>query len=68
AFSREDVLRMVAEFVVCDDQPIAVANKTSFRNCLVAMKPTAMKADLPSSHDVSTFIHNAFIDFLQQLK
>ncbi|KIK81661.1 hypothetical protein PAXRUDRAFT_155568 [Paxillus rubicundulus Ve08.2h10] len=32
------------------------------------MKPTAMKADLLSSHDVSTFIHNTFINFLQQLK
>ncbi|KIK73366.1 hypothetical protein PAXRUDRAFT_107698, partial [Paxillus rubicundulus Ve08.2h10] len=32
------------------------------------MKPTATKADLPSSHDVSVFIHNTFIDFLQQLK
>ncbi|KIK91213.1 hypothetical protein PAXRUDRAFT_150008 [Paxillus rubicundulus Ve08.2h10] len=26
-----------------------------------------MKADLPSSHDVSVFIHNTFIDFLHQI-
>ncbi|KIM57557.1 hypothetical protein SCLCIDRAFT_71914, partial [Scleroderma citrinum Foug A] len=32
------------------------------------MRPSATKADLPSSHDISTHIHNAFTDFLQQLK
>ncbi|KIM57892.1 hypothetical protein SCLCIDRAFT_59477, partial [Scleroderma citrinum Foug A] len=67
-FSRDDVMRAVAEFVVCDNQSLAVANKPAFRNCLVAMRPNANKADIPSSHDISTFIHNSFVDFLQNLK
>ena len=49
-------------------QPLVIANKASFRNCLVAMRPAATKADIPSAHDVSTFIHNSFIDFFQRLK
>ncbi|KIK75895.1 hypothetical protein PAXRUDRAFT_96224, partial [Paxillus rubicundulus Ve08.2h10] len=59
-FSRQNVLHAVAEFVVCDDQSLAVANNTGFRNTLVAMQPTATQADLPSTHDVSTYIHNMF--------
>ena len=34
----------------------------------MAMRPAATKADIPSAHDVSTFIHNSFIDFFQRLK
>ncbi|KAG9310553.1 hypothetical protein JVU11DRAFT_9102 [Chiua virens] len=68
SFSREDVLRRVAQFIVCDDQSLAVADKAAFRNCLVAMQPNATKADIPSTHDVSTFVHNEFINFIKQLK
>ncbi|KAF9220702.1 hypothetical protein BS17DRAFT_713667 [Gyrodon lividus] len=68
AFSKEDALKSVAEFVVCDDQYLAVASKSTFRNCLVAMKPTAANADLPSMHDISTYVHNSFIEFLRTLK
>ena len=84
-FSRDDVLRAVAEFIVCNNQvsccseswvegtyivwqSLAVANKPAFRNCLVTMHPNANKADIPSSHTILTFIHNSFIDFLQNLK
>ena len=85
-FLRDDVMRVVAEFVVCDNQvsvsivgmrgltdlhvwkSLAVANKPAFRNCLVAMCPNANKADITSSHDISTFIHNSFVNFLQNLK
>jgi hypothetical protein len=49
-------------------QSLAVANKATFRNCLVAMRPAAMKADIPSTHDITTYIHNAFLDFFVQLK
>ncbi|KAN0081297.1 hypothetical protein V8E55_008921, partial [Tylopilus felleus] len=62
-FSREEVLRRVAQFIVCDDQA-----SVAFRNCLVAMQPNATKADVPSSHDITTFIHNEFISFIKQLK
>jgi hypothetical protein len=43
-------------------------NKGTFRNCLVAMRPKSTTADLPSTHDVSTYIHNAFVKFLEELK
>lgn len=49
-------------------QSLAVANKATFRNCLVAMQPAAMKADIPSMHDIAAYIHNAFLDFFAQLK
>ena len=49
-------------------QSLAVANKPAFRNCLVTMCPNTKKADIPSSHDISTFIHSSFVDFLQTLK
>ena len=32
------------------------------------MRPTATNADLPTTHDICVFIHNAFIDYLKQLK
>lgn len=50
------------------DQSLAVANKVTFRNCLVAMRPSATKVDLPTTHDITTYIHNAFISFMQDLK
>ncbi|KAH7903214.1 hypothetical protein BJ138DRAFT_978473, partial [Hygrophoropsis aurantiaca] len=47
---------------------LVVANNVAFRNCLVAMRPTATQADLPSSHDVTSHIHNSFIDHINELK
>jgi hypothetical protein len=86
-FSREGVLKAVAEFIVCDNQvgvviilivcvtrclnilqSLLVANKATFRNCPVAMRPKSTTADLPSTHDISTYIHNAFVKFLDELK
>jgi hypothetical protein len=83
-FSREGILKAVAEFIVCDDQvgdvndtrdwcfnilqSLAVMNKATFRNCLVAMRPKTANIDLPSTHDISSYIHNAFIKFLNELK
>ncbi|KAF8495282.1 hypothetical protein F5888DRAFT_1590632, partial [Russula emetica] len=57
-FTRKGVLHAVARFVACDDQALAVANKAMFRNCLVAMRPKAKTLDLPSTHDVTKYIHN----------
>jgi hypothetical protein len=45
-----------------------MASKASFRNCLVAMRPKAMIVDLPSTHDVSKYIHNKFVEWLTDLK
>ncbi|KAF8443722.1 hypothetical protein L210DRAFT_861964 [Boletus edulis BED1] len=68
SFSREEVLKCVAQFVVCNDQSLAVADNAAFRNCLVAMWPNTTKADIPSTHDISVYVHNEFIDFIKQLK
>ena len=83
-FSREDVLHAVVQFVACDDQvwlevlkyllywwmvkSLAVAGKDLFRNCLSAMRPKAVKRDMPSTHDVTTYIHNQFVNWLKELK
>ncbi|KIK76896.1 hypothetical protein PAXRUDRAFT_118093, partial [Paxillus rubicundulus Ve08.2h10] len=32
------------------------------------MRPGATNTDLPSTHDIATFIHNSFVDFIKQLK
>jgi hypothetical protein len=34
----------------------------------VAMCPNAIKADLPSMHDVTTLMQNSFINFMEALK
>jgi hypothetical protein len=47
---------------------LAVADKALFRNCLVAMRPKTTKDDLPSTHDVSVYLHNHFINQLKLLK
>ncbi|KAF8059787.1 hypothetical protein FPV67DRAFT_1424758, partial [Lyophyllum atratum] len=67
-FTRAGVLSATSIFVACDDQALLLADKASFRNCLVSMRPQAKRADLPSSHDVRNFIHKAFVDRLKQLK
>ncbi|KAF8229374.1 hypothetical protein L208DRAFT_1286927, partial [Tricholoma matsutake] len=67
-FSCDGILEVVAKFVTCDDQSPAVANKASFRNCLIIMRPKTIKQDLPTTHSVSVYIHNQFIEQLKQLK
>ena len=49
-------------------QSLLMANKATFRNCLIAMRPKSTAADLPLTHDVSTYIHNTFVKFLDKLK
>ncbi|KAF5368777.1 hypothetical protein D9615_010411 [Tricholomella constricta] len=67
-FTRAGVLKAVSVHVACDDQALLLADKASFRNCLVSMRPEARRADLPSSHEVRAFIHNAFVERLNDLK
>jgi hypothetical protein len=49
-------------------QSLAVANKAMFRNCLVAMRPKTTNADVPTTHDVMSHLHNEFVGWLQELK
>ncbi|KAI0054955.1 hypothetical protein BV25DRAFT_1781585, partial [Artomyces pyxidatus] len=64
-FSRKSVLHTVAVLIACDDQPLALANKPAFRNCLVDMRPKSTTADLPSTHDICVHIHNEFVKTLE---
>jgi hypothetical protein len=68
SFTREGILEAVASHIVCDDQALSLAGKATFRNCLVAMRPRTTTADIPSTHDVTVFIHNQFADLLDKLK
>ncbi|KAF8877788.1 hypothetical protein BD779DRAFT_1385203, partial [Infundibulicybe gibba] len=68
AFEKSAVLDAVAKFVACDDQSLSMVSKKAFRNCLVAMRPQTNKSDLPSTHDVTTYIHNQFVAHLEALK
>jgi hypothetical protein len=45
-----------------------LADKVSFRNCLVAMRPHTKRSELPSAHDVKAYIHNQYIAHLEDLK
>ena len=47
---------------------MAVADKALFRKCLITMRPKTTKNDLPSTHNVSVYIHNRFADKLKLLK
>lgn len=83
-FKRENVLHRVAQFIVITAQvtrqrltasmiahilqPLATADDLTFQNCLTTMKPDATKADIPSTHEVSTHIHNEFVAWLKSLK
>lgn len=53
---------------MASSQSLAVANKAIFRNCLVAMRPKTTKADVPTTHDVMSHLHNEFVGWLQELK
>jgi hypothetical protein len=48
-------------------QALLLADKPTFRNCLVAMRPTTKSADLPSSYDIKIYLNNAFVNHLEQL-
>jgi hypothetical protein len=45
-----------------------VASKARFHKCLVVMHPDTVKVDLPTPHDITTYIHNQFINLINMLK
>ncbi|KAF8890902.1 hypothetical protein BD779DRAFT_1395385, partial [Infundibulicybe gibba] len=67
-FSRTKLLEAVTQFTVCDSQSLVLADKVLFRNCLVATRPAAVNADIPTTHGVRTHLHNAFVHHLTTLK
>ncbi|KAF7770801.1 hypothetical protein Agabi119p4_6775 [Agaricus bisporus var. burnettii] len=66
-FTREGILKAVTIHIATDDQAFDIANKPSFRNCLVTMRPRTTKNDLPSAYDVKNFLHSEFTRYLQDL-
>jgi hypothetical protein len=42
--------------------------KTTFQNCLVAMRPKSTLLDLPTAHNVTNHLHNEFVSWLGKLK
>ncbi|KAH9920793.1 uncharacterized protein B0H18DRAFT_863555, partial [Fomitopsis serialis] len=67
-FSRQTILELEAKHIVCDDQSLSLAQTSSFRNCLVGMRPQTVNLDLPTTHDIKIFIHNAFVKHIEQLR
>jgi hypothetical protein len=49
-------------------QALMLADKASFRNCLVSMRPITKTSELPSTHNVKVHIHNQFVLNLEGLK
>ena len=46
----------------------ALVSKAVFRNCLTVMQPKTRTKELPSAHDVTIYIQNEFIRFMDQIK
>lgn len=51
-----------------EKKSLAVANNAAFRNCLISMRPKAVRQDIPSTHQVTTYIHNEFVKWLTEMK
>ncbi|KZS87553.1 hypothetical protein SISNIDRAFT_419439, partial [Sistotremastrum niveocremeum HHB9708] len=49
-------------------QPLAYAEDPAYRNSLTSMRPQTTASELPSSHDISTYVHNEFVSLLNQFK
>ena len=47
---------------------LSVMNKPVFWNCLIVMRPRTKTKELPTTHDVNTHIHNAFVKHLEELR
>ncbi|KAF8235081.1 hypothetical protein L208DRAFT_1065881, partial [Tricholoma matsutake] len=67
-FDCKDLLHAVTQFITVDDQSLAVVGKTTFRNCLVAMRPKSISLDLPTTYNVVKHLHNEFVRWIDQLK
>ena len=48
------------------EKALAIAGKDLFCNCLVTMKLKAVHNDMPSTHNVTMYIHNQFVKWLKE--
>ncbi|KAH9021044.1 hypothetical protein EDB85DRAFT_1872066 [Lactarius pseudohatsudake] len=68
AFDRPMILKAVTTHIATDDQQaFELANKASFRNCLVAMRPQSTKEDLPSAYDIKVYLRNRFVNHMKEV-
>lgn len=67
-FTKDAIMRSVAQFIACNNQALAVADNLFFRNCLVTMRPKTTSSELVTVHEVCSYIHNECTDWLAQLK
>jgi hypothetical protein len=59
---------MHSSLILTTSYSLAVANHIAFHNCMISMRPKSTNHDLSSCHDVTTYIHNAFIQQLESIK
>lgn len=59
---------VLMEISNCRVQALMLADKVSFRNCLVVMRPATTSAELPSAYDIRNYLKNTFIQHLEQLR
>jgi hypothetical protein len=52
----------------CTCKALLTADKISFKNVLLSIKPDLKKNDLPSSHNLTIYIKNKFTDHIGNLK
>ncbi|KZS86553.1 hypothetical protein SISNIDRAFT_420753 [Sistotremastrum niveocremeum HHB9708] len=68
AFTPEGILRAVAVHIVCNNEPFMLADKATFRNILVAMRPKTKKKEIPSRYLVQKYIDDEFEKYMVELK
>ncbi|KIL55506.1 hypothetical protein M378DRAFT_54975, partial [Amanita muscaria Koide BX008] len=54
--------------ILTERKAFALADKTTFRNILVTMRPKTKKKELCSAYEVSTHLHNKFVGWMETLK
>ncbi|RDX47039.1 hypothetical protein OH76DRAFT_1322659, partial [Lentinus brumalis] len=68
AFSPHAILKSVTRLIVSGQHALALADDMNFRNCLVTMRPTTKRSELPTRSTVRARINNEFVDFLDSIK
>ena len=61
-------LHCVQTELILTFQSLAIVDKATFRNCLVSMHPNSIKADIPTTHAITLYIQNQFVEFINKLK
>ncbi|KAI0731265.1 hypothetical protein C8Q76DRAFT_586230, partial [Earliella scabrosa] len=68
SFSCEAILEHVTIHIVCGNHALAHADKVTFTNCLVVMRPRTLRSELPTRSTVRTRIENEYAKYLDRLR